>query len=292
MKKYNKTIALCALSLLFIASCAPSNSNSLTIPTVDSSAVEISKSDAKIIFDACKDAYFAREKLDNEYKIGNNARIEHEYYGYHEYIETTLNTKSIQERKDTVNFEFSFQDKYLNLVENHYDKAVSVNKNGKENTYYEFSATTNASIYDVDDEIHYIYEYNDIYFPENNKNINETYSYKHNFERFHLQYLAGFHPNYSIYDNTLYFFSNLNYFNEYNALLFELNEKYYSKGEGSLIVEVTYKEGENWTTREYYEFNNYLCVLYAYSSLHIEDYGEFSDTGITKFEYDNVVPKF
>lgn len=47
MKKYNKTIALCALSLLFIASCAPSNSNSLTVPTVDSSAVEISKIEAK-----------------------------------------------------------------------------------------------------------------------------------------------------------------------------------------------------------------------------------------------------
>ena len=289
MKKYNKTIALCALSLLFISSCAPSNS--LTVPTVDSSAVEISKSDAKIIFDACKDAYFAREKLANEYKIGNNARIESENYNYQESIDPSSDTKLIQENKDTVNLEYSFQDKYLNLVESHYVKVVSINKSGKENTDFEQLITANASINKVGEEIHYIYENHDSYYPENCININETYSYNNNFQKFHNQYFNHIYP-IIIYEGILYFFDYLNYFNEFNTHLFELNEKYYSKGEGSLIVEVTYKENENWTTTEYYEFNNYLCVLHSYSSLNKEDFGEYLNTGITKFEYDNVVPKF
>ena len=294
MKKYNKTIALCALSLLFIASCAPSNS--LTTPTVDASAVEISKSDAKIIFDACKDAYFSREKLANEYKIGKNARIESEYYVYREYIETPSNIKVIAEGKSAVNFEFSFEDKYLNAVASNSELRKDIDKNGNENIQQNYSYTTYVSINKVgEDDINYVYKEDvDSIVPENDNDIdiNETYPYSSNFQKFHGQFFDNVSRFSSYYSYVLSFFEYTDYFSFKEDFVSEINEKYYSKGEGSLIVEVTYKESENWTTTEYYEFNNYLCAQHSISTLEKYDGGESSSRSITKFEYDNVVPKF
>ena len=294
MKKYNKTIALCALSLLFIASCAPSNS--LTTPTVDASAVEISKSDAKIIFDACKDAYFVREKLANEYKIGKNARIESEYYVYREYIETPSNIKVIAEGKSAVNFEFSFEDKYLNAVASNSELRKDIDKNGNENIQQNYSYTTYVSINKVgEDDINYVYKEDvDSIVPENDNDIdiNETYPYSSNFQKFHGQFFDNVSRFSSSYSYVLSFFEYTDYFSFKEDFVSEINEKYYSKGEGSLIVEVTYKESENWTTTEYYEFNNYLCAQHSISTLEKYDGGESSSRSITKFEYDNVVPKF
>ena len=298
MKKYNKTIALCALSLLFIASCAPSNSNPPTAPTVDASAVEISKSDAKIIFDACRDAYFNREKLANEYKIGKNAQIERELYVYNEYIEMPSNIRVITEGKSAMNFEFSFDDKYLNAVETNSDLRKDIDKNGNENIQKNCSYTTNVSINKVgEDDINYVYKEDvDSIAPENDNDIdiNETYPYSSNFEKFHGQFLDNVRYFSSSYSSVLCFFEDPSYFTFQKDCFSEMNEKYYSKGEGSLIVEVNCMEGTApYLTPKtlYYEFSNYLCSLYYCSSaISDDDGGEYSFMETIKFEYDNVTP--
>ena len=288
MEKYNKTIALCALSLLFIASCAPSNS--LTVPTVDASAIEISKSEAKIIFDACEEAFFNRETLANQFRIGKNAKIEHEYYSYSESIDSYSMAQTLDERETISYFEFSFDDRYLKQIETYHCNVQYLDENGNEKEQIDETISTNLSIYQVGEDINYRCKKENSNFPSLNSDVKETYPYKSNFQKFHDQYFEPFYTNDSLYNGILLFFGFPSYFAMANNQYTELSEKYYSKGEGSLIVEASYKV-EKSTTTLYYEFSNYLCTSFFTSGVINYEFEEFSYSESVKIEYDNVIPK-